>query len=77
MQYLCDRYQTSKRVPGSADDMGEAAQSSLDPDVPGLRPSDGTKLGKGKENGGMNLLVESKTAAANNGSPPYQWLNTI
>ncbi|KAI4535581.1 hypothetical protein MG293_014807 [Ovis ammon polii] len=42
------RYQTSKRVPGSADDMGEAAQSSLDPDVPGLRPSDGTKLGKVK-----------------------------
>ncbi|KAI4572747.1 hypothetical protein MJG53_012585 [Ovis ammon polii x Ovis aries] len=40
------RYQTSKRVPGSADDMGEAAQSSLDPGVPGLRPSDGTKLGK-------------------------------
>lgn len=37
--------------------MGEAAQSSLDPDVPGLRPSDGTKVGKGKENGGINLLV--------------------
>lgn len=29
--------------------MGETAQSSLDPDVPGLRPSDGTKVGKGKE----------------------------
>lgn len=29
--------------------MGEAAQSSLDPDVPGLRLSDGTKVGKGKE----------------------------
>lgn len=57
MQYLCDRYQTSKWVPGSADDMGEAAQSSLDPGVPGLRPSNGTKVGKGKENGGINLLV--------------------
>lgn len=57
MQYLCDKYQTSKWVPGSADDMGEAAQSSLDPDVPGVRPSDGTKVGKGKENGGINLLV--------------------
>ena len=37
MQYLCDRYQTSKWVPDSADDMGEASQSSLDPDVPGTQ----------------------------------------
>lgn len=43
--------------------------SSLDPGVPGLRPSDGTKLGKGKEKWWTKSLVESKTAAANNGSP--------
>lgn len=71
MQYLCDRYQTSKWVSGSADDIGEAAQSSLDPDVPGLKPSDGTKVGKGEENGGTNLLVKVTMAAANNDSPPH------
>lgn len=72
MQYLCDRYQTSKWVSGSADDIGEAAQSSLDPDVLGLKPSDGTK-----ENGGINLLVKVTMAAANNDSPPHQWLDTV
>lgn len=43
----------------------------------GLKPSDGIKIGKGKENGGITVLVKVMMAAVDNDSLPYQWLNTI